>query len=165
MEFEDTTTFLAAWLNMGVHCSQCQTIGHDLDKCPSRPRKTRPCYGCHQVGHHCSSCSRAAEVDNSYRRESKTLVQYGPPIHTRPSVSTSKKPAGPSVVTKNRFEILDPYLSAAASKHNPANSDIVSKDKKITNSPVEGIKTGPAQLEFSKQVGTSIKHLDFSAEA
>ncbi|KAI9017986.1 hypothetical protein CLU79DRAFT_837476 [Phycomyces nitens] len=136
MEFDGTTTFLATWLNMGAHCSHCQTMGYDLDKLPSRHRKTRSCYGCHQVGHLCSSCSRAAEVDNSYKLERKSSVQHGPSIHTRPSVPTSKKTVGPSVVIKNRFEILDPFLSSAASKHNPANLDIVSKDKKITNSPV-----------------------------
>ncbi|KAI9014536.1 hypothetical protein CLU79DRAFT_721636 [Phycomyces nitens] len=102
------------------------------------------------------------DVDNSYKRERKTPVRHGPPIHTRPSVPTSKKPAGPSVVTKNRFEILGPPLFSAASKHNPTNPDIVSKDKKITNSPLEGIETGPTQLELPKRVRTSIKHFDFS---
>ncbi|KAI9031632.1 hypothetical protein CLU79DRAFT_830896 [Phycomyces nitens] len=161
MEF-DKTIFLATWLSMGAHWSHCQTIGYDLDKCPSRPRESRSCYRCPQVGYLCSSCSRAAEVDNSYKRERKTPVQHGPPIHTRPSVSTSKKPAGPSVVTKNRFEILGPSLSSAASKHNSANANIVSKDKKISNSPVEGIETGPTQLELPKRVGASIKHFDLS---
>ncbi|KAI9032929.1 hypothetical protein CLU79DRAFT_860288 [Phycomyces nitens] len=128
MEFDDKTPFLSTWLDMGAHCSHCRTMGHDLDKCPNCPRETRSCYGYHQVGHLRSRCPRAAEIDNSYKRERKTPVQRGPPIHTRPSVPTTKKPASPSVETKNRFEILDPSLSSAASKHNPANANIVSKD-------------------------------------
>ncbi|OAD78034.1 hypothetical protein PHYBLDRAFT_164916 [Phycomyces blakesleeanus NRRL 1555(-)] len=116
-----------------------------------------------EVGHLCSRCPHAAEVDNLYKREQKTPVQHGPPTHTRPSVPTTKKPAGQSVVIKTRFEILDTSLSSVASKHNPANANIVSKDKKINNSPVEGIETGPIQLELPKRIGTSIEHFDFSA--
>ncbi|OAD72015.1 CCHC-type zinc finger transcription factor [Phycomyces blakesleeanus NRRL 1555(-)] len=71
MDFDDNMTFLTTWLNMGVHCTLCQTMGHDYDNCHNPPKETYLCYGCHQVGHFCSKCPRAAEVDNPYKWDYK----------------------------------------------------------------------------------------------
>ncbi|OAD80979.1 CCHC-type zinc finger transcription factor [Phycomyces blakesleeanus NRRL 1555(-)] len=154
MDFDDNTTFLATWLNMGAHCALCQTMGHDRDNCPTRPKETRSCYGCHQVGHLRSKCPRAAEVDNSYKRDRKVPEPHGPHRTTatrnttnRPTVTHSgshmKKSLPPSFTTANPYALLDPSLSSAGSQHNPANTTKAVPADSRTKTP----KTPPLPFE------------------
>ncbi|OAD74590.1 CCHC-type zinc finger transcription factor [Phycomyces blakesleeanus NRRL 1555(-)] len=91
MDFDDNTTFLATWLNMGAHCALCQTMGHDCNNCPNRPKETCLCYGCHQVGHLCSKCPHAAKVDNSYKWDCKVPELQGP-HRTTATCNTTNQP-------------------------------------------------------------------------
>ncbi|KAL0092636.1 CCHC-type zinc finger transcription factor [Phycomyces blakesleeanus] len=128
--------------------------GHAYVKRPLYEEETRSCYGCHQVGHLRSKCPRAAEVDNSYKRDCKVPEPHGPHRTTatcnttnRPTVTHSgshmKKTLPPSFTTANPYALLDPSLSSAGSQHNPANTTKAVPTDSRTKSP----KTPPLPFE------------------
>ena len=92
---------------MGVHCRYCKEMNHDVDHCPNKPKETRSCYLCGEIGHIQAKCVRQTprELESNKRPrktatnpiEDRLIAPHRPATKTAPKASPAVEATGPNV--------------------------------------------------------------------